>query len=812
MNAGTITTEFERWSKGYGVIVHAAQTRERIADLAQRLVAEGLAASAGEVFAVLCAADRLASAAMWVVVHMTYANRVDLSGAPLAPEAFKAEPQGHTGGALNVVPAYVGYLAANLLTRQTRGWLLGQGHCVAAVEAVNALVGNLSPRQAGRYGADETGLTRLVSDAYGYAIDPGGRPAAPVGSHVTPDTAGGLAEGGYLGFADLAYVHMPLPGESLVAILSDGAFEEQRGSDWANRWWRAEDCGLVAPVMILNGNRIEQRTEIAQDGGAAWLSRHLAANGFDPFELDGADPAAFAWAVLEQEARLKDAAREVGAEARAYPVALPYAIARTVKGYGFPGAGALRAHNLPLPGSPRTEAESRRLFNEGAARLFVPQPALREAVDVFSAHDRQGRPQEGANPLAVRRPPPPTLPDPIPPTTEGARSPMDAMDAWVVALADANPGHRFRVGNPDELRSNHMGRTLQRLKHRVNWPDGNDGAVDGAVITALNEEAVVCAALGNKGGLNLVVSYEAFAMKMLGALRQEIIFARQQVEVGVGAGWIGVPLIATSHVWENGKNQQSHQDPTIGAALLGEMSDISRVFFPPDAASAQACLRAIYSQRGVIGCIVAPKNEVPDVFTADEAAEAGREGFWEFSRAEGAQVQLVALGAYQLIEARKAAERLRTCGGLTVAVAAVIEPGRLRVPRDPIEAAAMTPRHRITEAFPPALPRVLVSHTRPESMLGVLRPLDGGPHLTRAHGYLNRGGTLDLFGMLFANRCTWAHLVQSAADLVGLDHETLLTGAELAAVEGTGDPAVLRQVKATSGTPVHGQGPAGDRP
>ena len=61
-------------------------------------------------------------------------------------------------------------------------------------------------------------------------------------------------------------------------------------------------------------------------------------------------------------------------------------------------------------------------------------------------------------------------------------------------------------------------------------------AVDGAIITALNEEAVIGAALGNKGGINLAVSYEAFAVKMLGALRQEIIFARHQKEAGSHTG------------------------------------------------------------------------------------------------------------------------------------------------------------------------------------------------------------------------------------------------------------------------------------
>ncbi|MEM8120179.1 xylulose 5-phosphate 3-epimerase, partial [Morganella morganii] len=106
------------------------------------------------------------------------------------------------------------------------------------------------------------------------------------------------------------------------------------------------------------------------------------------------------------------------------------------------------------------------------------------------------------------------------------------------------------------------------LKHRVFTPEpGLAEAVDGAVITALNEEAVVSAALGNKGGINLVVSYEAFAVKMLGALRQEILFARHQAQAGTPPGWLSVVTVVTSHTWENGKNEQSHQDPTLAEAL-----------------------------------------------------------------------------------------------------------------------------------------------------------------------------------------------------------------------------------------------------
>src|SRR5205085_3981831 len=106
-------------------------------------------------------------------------------------------------------------------------------------------------------------LTRYVRDFYLARLDERGEQASPLGSHVNAHTAGGIMEGGYLGFAELQYVHMPLPGERLAVFLSDGAFEEQRGSDWAPRWWRAEDCGVVTPIMINNGRRIDQRTTLA---------------------------------------------------------------------------------------------------------------------------------------------------------------------------------------------------------------------------------------------------------------------------------------------------------------------------------------------------------------------------------------------------------------------------------------------------------------------------------------------------------------------------------------------------------------------
>ncbi|MDG0855834.1 xylulose 5-phosphate 3-epimerase [Roseateles puraquae] len=789
--------EFERWARGYGPIVHNELTQLRVHDLAQVLVAEGKASNAAAVYRTLWAADRLTVAGMWLTVHMTYAASVYPDGRELAAEDFKETPEGHTGGSLNIVPAYVGYLTANALSGLTRSWLMGQGHCVAGIDACNLLVGNMTPRHAERYNRTESGLTRFARDFYSYAIDAAGRPASPLGSHVGTNTAGGLSEGGYLGFAELQYVHMPLPGERLVVFLSDGAFEEQRGSDWAPRWWRAEDCGFVAPFMILNGRRIEQRSTMQQQGGQEWFHEHLRLNGFDPMEIDGTDPAAFAWAVHAMEERLAACAAAVATGSIHYPVPLHYTIAEAPKGFGFPGAGTNAAHNLPLDGNPRIDPCARQQFNEGARALFVPADELDEALAVLCRHEEQHRALERDHPLAHRCVDAPTFPEPRWHAIGGGEvAPMAALDMAFVDIVKANPRLRPRVGNPDELRSNRMGQTLDLLKHRVFIPEpGLAEAVDGAVITALNEEAVVSAALGNKGGINLVVSYEAFAVKMLGALRQEILFARHQAEAGVPPGWLSVVTVATSHTWENGKNEQSHQDPTLAEALLGEMSDTARVMFPVDANSATAALRAAYATHGQLWTFVVPKRPMASLLTGESAERLVSQGACVVKACDAPDVLLIAIGAYQLQQALRAAERLDARGHRT-AVTCVIEPGRFRMPRDAREREFVADDATRQRLFPAeAGVRIIASHMRPEPTLGVLRAIDTGPRKTRALGYISRGGTLDVPGMLFANRSTWAHIVAEAADALCIDPASILGVEELAAVRGDGDP---RSVMAAS--------------
>ncbi|MCJ9713188.1 xylulose 5-phosphate 3-epimerase, partial [Bordetella hinzii] len=242
------------------------------------------------------------------------------------------------------------------------------------------------------------------------------------------------------------------------------------------------------------------------------------------------------------------------------------------------------------------------------------------------------------------------------------------------------------------------------------------------------------------------------------------------------------------HTWENAKNEQSHQDPTIGEALLGEMSDTARVLFPVDGNSAVAALRAIYGQRAQVACMVVSKRDGRQRFDARAAQALVEHGAAHVAGDPAASVlQFVAIGAYQLEEALKARAHLARLGH-ECCVSVVMEPGRLRIPRDGIEADFVLPDAAVHALFPPGLPRVLLCHTRPEPLLGVLRRLDDGPARTRALGYISRGGTLDVAGMLFANRSTWAHAVDAAAAVAGWRRDEVLDAVRRRALDGQGHP------------------------
>jgi len=181
------------------------------------------------------------------------------------------------------------------------------------------------------------------------------------------------------------------------------------------------------------------------------------------------------------------------------------------------------------------------------------------------------------------------------------------------------------------------------------------------------------------------------------------------------------------------------------------------------------------------------------VFNTAEAALLAHQGAIVIDEDTGGRepVMLIANGAYQLSETIRACERLRDSGA-AFRLVYIQEPGRLRQPRDAQEAAVCMNELEREQLFPSRLSRrVALTHMRAEVFRGHLHTLFPAPATSRVLGYCNHGGTLNEAGMLFANGCSWAHALAACASVMALPPGEWLSSAELAAVEGRGDPAVI---------------------
>ncbi len=212
--------------------------------------------------------------------------------------------------------------------------------------------------------------------------------------------------------------------------------------------------------------------------------------------------------------------------------------------------------------------------------------------------------------------------------------------------------------------------------------------------------------------------------------------------------------------------------------MLGELSDISRVLFIADYNSAAVVMRGLYRTRRQIWTIVTAKYEtMPDLFTPEESTRLLEEGAvqldWAGYEAKRSKLVITAVGGYQLVEALKASERL---AGRQVphSVVYMLEPDRFRDPRSRGEQAHVVPEELRKKLYPDAVAaRIFVVHTRPQTMLGVLYPLNTGYKNTVGLGYIGQGGTLTAPGMLFVNRTTWAHILDATARVLGMGRESL---------------------------------------
>lgn len=706
--------------------------------------------------------------AKWLVINMAYARKVHLDGRPLTGADLKNTPAAYPSTALRYVPLYVGYLLANALSGKTRAWLMSCEDGSVAVEAVNILLGNVQDPQLLPCSLNDEGLSRLCRDYLSDDVASPGVVDALHGREPGSGSATAAAHQGHPGATALQFVHMPLPGQELVVFLDQQDLGTQPGIDWGAYWWRGEDSGLVMP-LLQTGKDFQTVTSL------------LTEQGFNPVLVDGDDPIAIARVIIELGDNLQEQHRRVITGDIDYPVRMPIAIAHYVP-----------ESDLSSTANPAGKEKLLGRVNELLRTFYVPQALLESAATELNCHSRQQRAAAKDHWLCQLQVSQPELPYFAPLEKFDRRTPIEILDDWLCYLAEQNPFHRFRIVHTGHCTPRLMPKTLSMLNLRTSSDEPDrGGSRNGAVIVAANEESALAAALANKQGINLVLAQEAAGISLYNSLRREAIVAREPGACACQKNWIAVPVLITSHVWDSSRKGLSHQSPAITEAWLEEMSDVAPVYFPIDAETAVAVTEFTYSQRARVALVVLPGSAVPLVTNTEQAMLAAARGICVISQDDAAEFQLIAIGAYQLAQAEKAATRLRECGH-RCAVIAILEPGRFRVARDQRESDYIYDNDTLTYLIPDARVRILVTHVHGDIAAGLLRRLAAGTEQFHVMGYCNQGGTLDVFGLLYVNQQTWAHVLQQCVQASGLDLSVLLSAAELQALKGLGNPDLLR--------------------
>jgi len=235
-------------------------------------------------------------------------------------------------------------------------------------------------------------------------------------------------------------------------------------------------------------------------------------------------------------------------------------------------------------------------------------------------------------------------------------------------------------------------------------------------------------------------------------------------------------------------------DSTVTCCTASSLSAPLRARIEAEATELRAADPAFASWANGYAAIV-PKRPVPNRKSPEQAAYLLEHGVVVVTGDPArSQLLLISSGACQLTQALRAHARLVQADISTaaVALAALAALVKLRTPRDRYESTVTLNDTDLHAMLPPSVPRVFVTHTRPEPFLGMQRRLDTGLKTTRALGHCNHSGTLDVDGLLFANRCTCACVVEAAVQVLDRRCDTLLTAEECEALDGNGDPAILQ--------------------
>ena len=724
-------------------------------------------------------------AANYLSVGQIYLLANPLLREPLRPEHIKPRLLGHWGTTprLNLLYAHL-----NRVIRQRDRHLLfvtGPGHGGPALVANTWLEGSWTAAYPNTT-QDERGMGRLFKQ---FSF-PGGVP-----SHVAADVPGSINEGGELGYSLSHAYGAALDSPDLVVPCVVGDGEAETGplaTSWhSNKFLDPVRDGAVLPILHLNGYKIANPAILARIGDEE-LSALMRGYGYEPFLVEGSDPAIVHQALAATLDRCFDRIEEIQVEARSASEsprrpAWPMIVLRTPKGWTGPHTvdgvqveDTWRSHQVPLSGVRTNEDHLRQL--ESWLRSYRPE-------ELF---DDTGCPVETVLKLA----PGPELRMGSAPQANGGSVSRDlelpavaeyAVPVKTPGAEDGEPTRVFgtflrdafrmntddlRLFGPDETESNRLG-AVYEVTDKAWLGELRDTDLylspSGRVLEILSEHTCQGWLEGYllTGRHGLLSSYEAFVHIVDSMVNQHAKWLKTINHLAWRRPIPSLNYLLTSHVWRQDHNGFSHQDPGFIDHVVNKKAEVVRVYLPPDTNTLLSTMDHCLRTRNYINVVVAGKQPQPNWLDWEAAALhcARGVGVWDFaSNDEGdPDVVMACAGDVPTMETLAAVDLLRQhLPDLRIRVINVVDLMRLQ---DATEHPHGLPDAEFDALFTTDKPVIFAYHGYPWLIHRLTYRRNGHANL-HVRGYIEEGTTTTPFDMTVRNNLDRYHLAMDVIDRV----------------------------------------------
>ncbi|MFP5207360.1 MAG: phosphoketolase [Acidobacteriota bacterium] len=722
-------------------------------------------------------------AANYLSVGQIYLKDNPLLDRPLALDDIKPRLLGHWGTTPGLNFLYVHW---NRLIRERNLdmiYIIGPGHGGPGLVANTYLEGSYSEIYP-HIELNRDGIKRLFRQfSWPYGVP----------SHVAPETPGSIHEGGELGYSLVHAYGAAFDNPNLIVACVVGDGEAETGplaTSWhSNKFLNPATDGAVLPILHLNGYKIANPTVLARIPQAE-LEDLFRGYGYEPFTLEGDDPAAMHQqaatlfdTMIDRIQEIQRAARQTGGssgegrqegENPCRRPAWPMLILRTPKGWtgpkfvdGVPVENTWRAHQVPLS-ELREKPEHVHQLEEWMRsykpeELFDPKGVLRPEIAEIAP---KGKLRMGMNPhanggLLLHPLVIPSFRD-FAVKIEG-RGARDVESTRVLgkllhAIMESNHEQKnFRVFGPDETASNRLGDVIAgtgKTWMAETLPVDLELSPTGRVMEVLSEHLCQGWLEGYllTGRHGFFSCYEAFIHIVDSMVNQHAKWLKTTREIPWRKPIASLNYLLSSLVWRQDHNGFSHQDPGFIDHLVNKKADVVRVYLPPDANSllsvADHCLRS----RNYINLIVAGKQPAPQWMTIDEAVAHCTTGLgvWPWASNDDGKPEVViaccgdvptmeALAAVSILRERAPDLRIRT---VNVVDLMALEPQS--------EHPHGLPDEEYDLIFPPDVPTIFAFHGYPW-LIHRLTYRRRNHHNLHVRGYKEEGTTTTPFDMCVLN-------------------------------------------------------------